>query len=137
MLEQLRMVIRTPRGAVFDAPVRSVRLPTESGQVGLRARQEPLVLAVEPGLLVLHMDAGTHFAATAGGLLEAAREQSNLYTPFAVVGAAGGEVLDALDRALATPDTELAARRRLDEIERRILRQLRHAPAVAQARQRP
>lgn len=131
MSEQLRLVIRTPRGAVFDGPVRSVRLPTESGQVGLRARQEPLVLAVEPGLLVLHADTGTHFAATAGGLLEAAREQSNLYTPFAVVGAAGSDVLDALDHALATPGAELAARRRLDEIERRILRQLRRSPQVA------
>ena len=137
MAEQLHLVIRTPRGAVFDGPVRSVRLPTESGQVGLRARQEPLVLAVEPGLLVLHADQATLFAATAGGLLEGAREQSSLYPPFAVVGAAGSEVLDALDHALATPDAELAARRRLDEIERRILRQLRHAPPVAHTRERP
>lgn len=137
MAEQLRLVIRTPRGAVFDGPVRSVRISTESGQVGLRARQEPLVLAVEPGLLILHKDTGTHFAATAGGLLESAREQSALYTPFAVLGAAGAEVLEALDRALATPDAELAARRRLGEIEQRILRQLRHAPPVARTRERP
>ena len=49
-----------------------------------------------------------------------------LYTPFAVTGAADADVLAALDRALATPDGELAARRHLDELERRIVRELGH-----------
>jgi len=134
MLERLHLVIRTPHGSVLDARVRAARIPTESGRVGLRPRQEPHVLVVQPGLLVVRLEAGVRFAATAGGLLASDREQSLLYTPFAVVGEAVGDVLDALDHALATPDGELAARRRLGELEQRIVHELRQRPPIPRTR---
>lgn len=124
MVEQLGFAIRTPHEQVLDAAVRSVRVPTESGLVGLRPRQEPLILLVEAGLIVVELDSGRRFAATAGGLLQADRERAVLYTPFAVLGDQA-EVLSALERTLATPDSELGARRRLGELERRIVSELR------------
>src|SRR5262245_34316586 len=120
-LERLRFVIRTPRDVVLDEHVRAARVPTESGQVGLRPREEPLALVVEAGLCVVHRESAVLLAATAGGLLEGDRETATLYTPFAVVGTRGDEVLAALDHALATPDSEIAARRRLGELEKHIL----------------
>lgn len=130
MIERLQMEIRTPGETVFDEPVLSARVPTESGQVGLRPRGEPLLLVVEPGLILLRTDRGARFAATAGGLLEGRRERSVLLTPFAVVSDAAEEVLGALDRALEVPDSDLVARRRLGELEQQILRELReHGPA--------
>lgn len=131
MIERLRMVIRTPHETVLDEPVRGARAPAETGQVGLRPRGEPLLLGVEPGLILLDTDRGPRFAATAGGLLESGREQAVLYTPFAVVSDEDAEVLAALDRALATPDSELVARRRLGELEQQILRELRRPVPAA------
>lgn len=134
MSPSLRLVIRTPREIVFDRAVRAARVPAESGQVGLRPRQEPLVLVVEPGLLVLRVDGGATFAATAGGLLEGSREAAILYTPFAVVGERDEDVLAALDRALAEPEGELVARRRLGELEQRIVQELRTRQPLPRAR---
>ena len=128
MASLLDFVIRTPHQVAYEAQVSSARVPTESGQVGLRAREEPLVLVVEPGLVVLRLDRRLEFAATAGGLLEADRATAILYTPFATTGALEDEVLAALDRALATPDSELAARRKLAELEQHIVQQLRSRP---------
>ncbi|HSB20579.1 MAG TPA: hypothetical protein VLD85_11265 [Anaeromyxobacteraceae bacterium] len=123
MTATLRAMVRTPHEVVLDLNVRSARFPTETGQVGVRPRGEPLVLAVEAGLILFRAE-GTRLAASAGGLLESDRERCTLYTPFAVVGTEE-EVLAALDRALATPDSELAARRSVGELERRILSELR------------
>jgi F0F1-type ATP synthase epsilon subunit len=134
MLERLHLLIRTPHEIVLDAQITAARVPTETGQVGLRPRGEPLVFVVEPGLVILRMDGGLRFAATAGGLLESDRERSVLYTPFAVEGAVDTEVLAALDLALATPDSELSARRRLGDLEQRIVQELRHRAPVARAR---
>jgi F0F1-type ATP synthase epsilon subunit len=134
MPEGLHLLIRTPHETVLDAEVASARVPTESGQVGLRRRCEPLVVVVEPGLVVLRLGAGMRFAATAGGLLDVGRDRATLYTPYAAVGDAGADVLAALDRALATPDSELGARRRLGELERRIVRELRDRPSFPRAR---
>ncbi len=128
MTAGLRLVIRTPHEVVHDRPLRSVRVPTASGQVGLRPRQEPLVLVVEAGLVLLRGGAGPAFAATAGGLLDGGRERAVLYTPFAVTGARAEDVLAELDRALARPGSELAARRRLGELEQRIVRELHERP---------
>lgn len=124
MADRLRLVIRTPHEVPFDDRVRAARVPTETGQVGLRPRGEPLILVVEPGLVVVHLDGAPRFAATAGGLLESDRDQCTIYTPFAVIGSED-EVLAALERALATPDSELVARRKLGELEQRIVQELR------------
>lgn len=120
----LHLAIRTPHEATFDDSVRSARIPVETGQVGLRPGIEPMVLAVEPGLVLLKLPDRERFAATAGGLLMSEPELTVLYTPFAVVGSSPGEVLDALGRMLETPDADLAARRELGELERHILREL-------------
>lgn len=129
MADALRVVVLTPHDVAFDGPVVSARLPTETGQVGLRPGQEPLLLAVEPGLLLLRGEGeGIHLCATAGGLLRAGREEATLYTPFAVVGEEADAVLAALKEALAAPDGELVARRRLEELERRILDEVRQWP---------
>ena len=124
MGETLHVEIRTPHEVVFDGAVRSMRVPVETGQVGLRPKVEPLVLAVEPGLVILRPGDGDRFAATAGGLLMSEPSTTVLYTPFAAVGSSGPEVLDTLERMLETPDSDLAARRELDELERHILREL-------------
>lgn len=129
MAESFELAIRTPHAAVFDERVRAARVPTETGQVGLRPRGEPVVLAVEPGLVVLRLAAGLRFAATAGGLLVSDRKRCELYTPFAVVGSSEEEMLDVLERMRSTPDSELLARRQLGELEQRIVQELRRPPA--------
>ena len=126
MREFLQFLIRTPRETVLDERVRGLRVPTESGQVGIRRGAEPVLLVVEPGLIVVRTGDTDSFAASAGGLLECDVGRCVLYTPFAVTGAEDDDVLAALDRALATPDGELAARRRLDELEQRIVREIGH-----------
>lgn len=134
MLEELELQILTPHETVLHAAVRSARVPADTGQVGLRPRGEPLVLVVEPGVVVLTMRDGTRYAATAGGLLESIRERAVIYTPFAVLGNTDTEVLVALEHALATPNAEIVARRRLGELEQRIVRELRHASPTVRTR---
>lgn len=128
MSPELHMVIRTPHQVVLDARVSAARVPAATGQVGLRPRQEPLALVALPGLILLRSGETMRFAASAGGLLDATRDGAVLYTPFAVAGDRDDEVLEALERALATPEGELAARRRLEELERRIAGELRRHP---------
>ena len=127
MADGIRLVIRTPHEVPFDGRVQGIRVPTETGQVGLRPRGEPLVLVVEPGLIVIRVEEALRFAATAGGLLESDQEQCTVYTPFAVTGSED-EVLAALKRVLETPDTELVARRKLGELEQRIVQELTPSP---------
>jgi F0F1-type ATP synthase epsilon subunit len=134
MLERLHLVIRTPHEIVFDEHVRAARVPTESGQVGLRPREEPFEIVVEPGLCLVRAEGGARFVATVGGLLEGERGTATLYTPYAVVGDHGEELLTRLDRALATPDSELAARRKLGELEQHIVKELRQRPRAETGR---
>ena len=129
MIASLALTIRTPHEVVIDAGVAGARIPTVTGMVGLRPRGEPQLVVVEPGLVLLRGD-GPRFVATAGGLLECNRERALLYTPFAVAGDSESEVLAALDRASALPDGEVALRRQLGEIEKRIVRELRQGPRV-------
>jgi F0F1-type ATP synthase epsilon subunit len=129
-----QLVIRTPHSVTVDAEIRSARVPTESGLVGLRPRTEPFVSAVEPGLVVMRQDGGRRFAATSGGLIEVARERATVYTPFAVAGDSAEEVLAALDRALQAPQGELALRRQLADLEQRILQVAQDRPRAARTR---
>ncbi|MGR8918781.1 MAG: hypothetical protein ACU85V_04110 [Gammaproteobacteria bacterium] len=131
MPEYFHLLVLTPRAPVFDGDVHGLRIPTETGQVGIHPRAEPMLLVVEPGLLILHTAAGAHFAATAGGLLESDRERCVIYTPFAVASEHDSAVIAELDRALSTPDGELAARRRLGELEHRIMREIRRREPIA------
>jgi F0F1-type ATP synthase epsilon subunit len=122
----LRFVVRTPHAVVVDASVRSARVPTETGDVGLRLRMEPIVLAVEAGLVVLRKDRGRiEFAGSAGGLLSCDGATATLFTPLGFVGSDAEAVQAALNRALAEPDAEQTVRAELDRLEGRILTELR------------
>lgn len=125
----LRLIVRTPHDVVFDGEVVSVRVPTESGQVGLRSRMEPVVLAIETGLVLLRTPGGTKFLGTAGGLLSCDGAEASLLTPLGVVGDDVASIREALDRALAEPRSELTVRAALDKLEGRILTELRREPA--------
>jgi F0F1-type ATP synthase epsilon subunit len=127
VIEQaLKLIVRTPREVVLELDILSLRAPTATGQVGVRPRVEPLVLAIEPGLVLVRQDDGFRFIGTAGGLLRCDGERASLLTPLAVAGKDEDDVLAALEQALAQPNVELEARATLSRLEGSILRELRH-----------
>jgi F0F1-type ATP synthase epsilon subunit len=125
----LRFLIRTPRRVILECDAASVRVPTETGQVGVRPRGEASVLAVDPGLIVVRQDGLTRFAGTAGGLLRCEGAAASLLTPVAVVGDALTTVLEELDRALAAPSAEQETRAMLGRLEKNMLQFLQHGDA--------
>jgi F0F1-type ATP synthase epsilon subunit len=134
--DSLRLVIKTPHQTVLDIRVAAIRVPTETGLVGIRPGGEPLVVALEPGLIVIRIASGERFAATAGGLLESGRSQCTVLTPYAAVGNSEPEIEEALNRILATPSTEVVARRRLEELEQRIVKELSQSPGSPSQRRK-
>ena len=122
---QLKLVVRAPREVVIELQVLSVRVPTQTGQVGLRARVEPLVIAVEPGLVLVRREDAYQFVGTAGGLLRCDGTVASLLTPLAVSGDDEDEVIRALEEALAQPSVEMEARETLGRLQNSILRELR------------
>ncbi len=100
----LHVTIRTPAATIVELDVRSMRVPTKSGLVGLRPRGEPSVLAIEAGLIVLRLGDGWRYAGTAGGLLHAGGTSASLLTPLAVVGDDVDAVSRELDALLAAPE---------------------------------
>ena len=120
----LRFVVRTPNETILDEEVDSIRVPTQSGQVGLRPRGEPNVMAVEAGLIVFRSNNGTRYAGSAGGMLHADRHAVSLLTPLAVVGEDIESVKYQLDVLLAAPNEEMEVRRTLGRLETRILQEL-------------
>ncbi len=121
----LRFVIRTPREVVLAFEVSSLRVPTLTGQVGLRPRAEATILAVEAGLVVIRDGEQFQYAGTAGGLLECDGVQATLLTPVAVTGFEPDAVVAELDRILAIPSEEAEIRKSLAQIEMRIREELR------------
>lgn len=126
----LMISIRTPNDSVFEGEGVSLRVPTETGQVGLRPRSEPNVLAVEPGLVVLKTARSTRYAGTAGGLLHVDGHSAVLLTPIAVVGDDMQSVSKQLDAILSEPSEEMEVRRNLNRLETRMLRELRQGEGV-------
>jgi len=120
----LHVVIRTPRETVVDEELASLRVPTQSGQVGLRPRCEPSVLAVEAGLILLRFAGGVRYVGTAGGLLHTSGKSASLLTPLAVVGDDIDSVSRQLDELLSAPSEEMEVRRTLGRLETRILQEL-------------
>jgi len=129
--ETLRLVVRTPQGGVFDERVTSLRVPTDTGQVGLRPRAEAAALVVEPGLALAASTAGFRFVATAGGLLRCDGKEAVLLTPLAVIGESAGAVRAELEEALGTPSPDLALRAALQRLETGILQELRRSASPA------
>jgi len=122
--QALHVTIRTPRETMVDQEVAALRVPTQSGHVGLRPRAEPSVLAVETGLILLRGSSGMRYAATAGGLLHTSGESASLLTPLAVVGDDVDSVSRQLDALLSAPSEEMEVRRTLGRLETRILQEL-------------
>ncbi|MDX1804154.1 MAG: hypothetical protein R3292_08735 [Alcanivorax sp.] len=129
-MSDFTLIVRSPHAVVFQADIHALRVPTDTGQAGLRAGVEPLVMALEPGLAVIEHGGTEWFLATAGGLLNSDGRTCQILTPYAVQGEEAGTVLAALDAMLATPDSELLARRQLAVLEQRIIRQLRREQGV-------
>ena len=111
---------------MIERDVIALRVPTQTGQVGLRPRGEPNVLAIEAGLIVLRLEDGTHYAGTAGGLLHTNSKAASLLTPLAVVGDDLESVSRELETLMSAPREEMEVRRTLGRLETRILQELRH-----------
>ena len=120
----LKVLIRTPTETILDLEVASIRVPTQTGQVGLRPRGEPNVMAFEAGLIVLRSKIGTRYAGTAGGMLHADRDSVSLLTPLAVSGEDVESVKRQIDALLATPTEEMEVRRTMGRLETRIIQEL-------------
>ena len=130
------MIVRTPHAVVVEGDFASVRAPTLSGQVGLRAGAEPAVLVLEAGVLLLRRGAALRFVATAGGVLRSERAAIEVFTPLAIVGADAASVRTKLDQALAVPSEERELRRELQRLETDILRELRGRERSVPSRRR-
>jgi F0F1-type ATP synthase epsilon subunit len=132
----LEVVVRTPHEVAAELGAISLRVPADTGQVGLRPRCEPTVLAVEPGLALVWTPEGVRFLATAGGLLRCDGRRAILLTPVAVAGSDAREVQTRLEEALTAPSADLELRRAIERLETGILRELRkgEGPGVREAR---
>jgi F0F1-type ATP synthase epsilon subunit len=121
----LRLTVRTQHEVVLETEAAALRVPTESGQVGLRPRVEATLLAVEAGLVLVRTAAGTRFVGTAGGLLSCDGTNATLLTPLAVVGNDEQTMLNELERILQEPSEEMQARATLGKLEGEILGEMR------------
>lgn len=124
-MASLHLLVRTPDALVAELDVVSLRVPTESGQVGLRPRGEPTVLPIEPGLVLARIADALRFLGTAGGIVRSDGREALLLTPIAVVGEDGPAVLARLDAALAVPSPEREFRRAITNLESGIVHELR------------
>jgi F0F1-type ATP synthase epsilon subunit len=124
MSVSLTLTVRTPQEVVLQQDVSSIRVPTETGQVGIRPRAEPLVVAVEPGVVLVRLEDEYQFVGTAGGLLRWDGGSANLLTPLAVTGREEDVVIRAVEQLLAQPSAELEARTTLERMQTSILREL-------------
>jgi F0F1-type ATP synthase epsilon subunit len=125
--DALRLVVQTPQGPVFDERLKSLRVPSSTGQVGLRPRSEETALVVEPGLVLATESAGLRFIATAGGLLRCDGSEAVLLTPVAVVGQSAEAVRAELTAALGEFGPGFELRAVLQRLETGILQELRRS----------
>lgn len=121
----LHVVVRTPREVVADLEVQSLRVPTDTGQVGVRPRAEAAVTAVEPGLVLARVGDRMRVIGTAGGLLRVSSSEAVLLTPVAVLGDDAAAVVAAVDEALAGPEGERELRQAIERLEAGLLREAR------------
>ena len=125
---ELHVTIRAPRELIWEGAVPSLRVPTETGQVGLRFHCEPMVLAIEAGLVLAKDGELLTFIGTAGGLLTTDGQDVTIATPMAVVGKDRQEVMAALESALRVSDEETEARQLFSRLQESILHELSENP---------
>ena len=121
----LHVIVRTPREVVAELSVLALRVPTESGQVGIRPGAEAVVTAVEPGLVLVREPDAVRFIGTAGGLLRASASTALLLTPLAVLGERAEDVVAAIDAALSGAGAEHELRRAIERLEAGLLSEMR------------
>jgi F0F1-type ATP synthase epsilon subunit len=122
---RLHIIVRTQHEVIFEADATALRVPTASGQVGLRPRAEATLLAVEAGLVLVHTAGRVRYIGSAGGILSCDGVTATLLTPLAVVGDDAPTMLAELERALAEPSEEMRARATLGQLEGEIVHELR------------
>ena len=69
MADQIHLQIVTAGGVVFDRMVHSVRLPLESGSIGVLANHAPLIGAVVDGIVTAASDEGEYVIAVGIGVV--------------------------------------------------------------------
>jgi len=121
----VHLVVRTPRGVAADLEVQSLRVPTDTGQVGLRPGAEAAVTPVEPGLVLARTAERLHFIGTAGGLLRTDGREAELLTPVAVLEDDAAAAVAAVDQALAGADPERDLRQAIERLETGLRREVR------------
>jgi F0F1-type ATP synthase epsilon subunit len=124
-MRTLEFIVKTPVQEIVRTAARSVRVLTETGQVGLRPRMEGVVLAVEPGLALVFEDELTRFVGTAGGLLTCDGRTAVLLTPLAVAATDEVAVTRRLTELLQNPGAELEVRNTINNIQKSILGELK------------
>ena len=120
----LKLIVKTPQAIVVDTETQSVRVLTESGHVGIRPRMEDTILAVEPGLILVHREGSTLYVGTAGGLLTCDGAIATILTPLAVAEENEEAVMRELQKQLDQPTAELEVRTTINNIQTGILNEL-------------
>ncbi len=133
-IDVLHFIVTTPQQEVVKFESRSVRVVTETGQVGLRPKMEAVILAIEPGLILVHQSIETQFVGSAGGLLTCDGKIAKLLTPFAVSGINEQAVISELTRQLQQPRAELEVRNAISSIQTSILNELQEDRRARQLR---
>jgi len=127
----LSLVVRTPRELVAELTVESLRVPTDTGWVGLRRGCEAAVYAIEPGLLLAQTSRGMIFLATGGGLLRCEGQVAILLTPVVVSGDDAEQVRSRLEQALVEPTADAELRHAIARLEKGILHELRRGASAS------
>jgi F-type H+-transporting ATPase subunit epsilon len=123
--QALRFVVRTPHAKIFHVRAASLRVPTETGWVGILPGAERSVLVIEPGLVIVRTDHALALVGTGGGVLHIERDRVTLLASIAVLGDDASSVRAALDRMAGESSAEIELRRGMDGIERGLLAQSR------------
>ena len=105
MADRIHLQIVTAGGVVFDRMVHSVRLPLESGSIGVLANHAPLIGAVVDGVVTCASDAGEAVIAVGIGVV-------NIVNNSVTVLSRTAEEAESIDLARAEA-AEKRARERL------------------------
>ena len=105
MADRIHLQVVTAGGVVFDRMVHSVRLPLESGSIGVLANHAPLIGAVVDGVVTCAFDGGEEAVAVGLGVLNVVDNEVTILVRAA-------EIAEDIDLARAEA-AEKRARERL------------------------